>query len=132
MDRCPLDIILKIALMTDHAPSVLAMACVNKQFSKILKGKRRERAMRKFTECMIVDTKGTKCWTLNGKKHRENDQPAVVRRDGTKGWWVNGKLHRENDQPAVVRSDGSKMWYINGKWYKRRLRTWFSELEKKK
>ena len=37
-------------------------------------------------------------WTIEGKLHRENDEPARLY-DGTSEWYWNGKLHREN-KPA--------------------------------
>ena len=57
---------------------------------------------------------GTKYWYINGKKHRENDQPAIIYTYGTKEWYKNGKRHRENDQPAVISSNGAKEWWVNG------------------
>jgi hypothetical protein len=56
---------------------------------------------------------GTKCWYLNGKRHRE-DGPAVEYSDGDKSWWINGNLHRE-DGPAIEYSDEDKYWYLDGK-----------------
>ena len=35
---------------------------------------------------------------------------------GTKAWSLNGKRHRE-DGPAVEGSDGSKFWYLNDTQY---------------
>src|SRR3989344_2097281 len=57
----------------------------------------------------------TQIWYKNGKRHRENDKPAVVWSDGTQEWYKNGQLHRENDKPATVWSDGTQEWYKNGK-----------------
>ena len=54
-------------------------------------------------------------WFQNGKRHRDNDLPAVIKSDGKKEWWQNGELHRDNDLPAVIRSDGGQFWYKNGK-----------------
>src|SRR5271154_5749825 len=42
----------------------------------------------------------------NGLRHRDNDQPAIIRRDGTKEWYYNGQHHRDNDQPAIIYHNG--------------------------
>ena len=55
---------------------------------------------------------GSKCWYLNGKRHRE-DGPAVEWSDGDKHWYLNDKLHRE-DGPAVECANGDKSWWLNG------------------
>ena len=54
---------------------------------------------------------GTKAWSLNGKRHRE-DGPAVEWTNGYKAWYLNDKLHRE-DGPAVEHADGEKWWFLN-------------------
>lgn len=56
---------------------------------------------------------GTKEWSLNGKRHRE-DGPAIEHSGGSKEWWLNDKLHRE-DSPAIEWADGAKEWWLNGK-----------------
>ena len=63
----------------------------------------------------VVYRNGKKTWWVNGERHRDNDQPAYIGSYGRKYWWVNGKQHRDNDQPAVTWPDGSKEWYVNGK-----------------
>ena len=57
-------------------------------------------------------------WYQNGKLHRDNDQPAIIRSDGSKEWYQNGKLHRDNDQPAIICSNGNQTWYQNGKLHR--------------
>lgn len=53
-------------------------------------------------------------WYKHGKPHREDDKPAVVwKRRNLKAWYLNGLHHRLNG-PAVEWPDGSKMWYIHG------------------
>lgn len=37
----------------------------------------------------------------NDKRHRDNDQPAIIRANGTKEWWINNRRHRDNDKPTV-------------------------------
>lgn len=55
---------------------------------------------------------------LNGKKHRDNDLPAIIFNNGTKLWYINGQVHRNNDKPAVIEAHGSQEWWVNGKRYK--------------
>jgi hypothetical protein len=38
--------------------------------------------------------------------------------DGSKHWYQNGKRHRDNDQPAVILANGIKQWYQNGEFIK--------------
>jgi len=45
---------------------------------------------------------GTQEWRMNGRLHRDNDQPAVIYPDGTQEWISNGRLHRDDDQPAYI------------------------------
>ena len=59
-----------------------------------------------------------KYWYQNDKRHRDNDQPAVIYADGEKCWFQNDKRHRNNDQPAVILANGIKQWYQNGKFIK--------------
>ena len=59
---------------------------------------------------------GTKAWSLNGKRHRE-DGPAIECANGTKEWRLNGKYHRE-DGPAIECSSGDKMWFLEGKFHR--------------
>ena len=63
-----------------------------------------------------IDKYGTKCWYLNGYRHRL-DGPAIEYLDGVKYWYLNGVQHRE-DGPAVELSNGTKKWFINGKLHK--------------
>ena len=53
-------------------------------------------------------------WFLYGKRHRDNDQPAIIWKDGTSFWYKDGIQHRENDMPAVEFADGRKEWYLKG------------------
>ncbi len=54
-------------------------------------------------------------WTFQGKKHREDDKPAVTLVDGTREWWFHGNLHRDGDKPARIMHDGSEEWWQLGK-----------------
>jgi hypothetical protein len=61
-----------------------------------------------------VYANGTKCWFLNGLRHRE-DGPAIEWANGDKDWYLNDELHRE-DGPAVDWADGNKVWYLNDEY----------------
>lgn len=57
----------------------------------------------------VVNSKGTKKWYLDGKKHRDV-QPAITKENGDKYYYLNGLPHSFNDQPAVDIHDGCKVW----------------------
>ena len=73
-----------------------------------------------FNDEPAIDNDEEKWWYKNGRRHRDNDLPAVIWADGGKEWYQNGKLHRgssragDNDLPAVINADGSKTWFRNG------------------
>ena len=46
----------------------------------------------------------------NGKRHRDNDLPAIEYKDGSREWYQDGKLHRIGG-PAYEDIDGTKYWY---------------------
>ncbi len=82
-------------------------------------------------------------WRLFGRKHRENDLPAVMRcttngkyisadryeepmdenpyswQGGYLEYYFNGNLHRENDKPAIIHENGSCCYYYNGMVHRR-------------
>jgi len=60
----------------------------------------------------------SKFWYKNGKRHREEDLPAVIHADGSKYWYKNGQFHRDGDEPAIIYVDGSKYWYKNGQYHR--------------
>jgi len=62
----------------------------------------------------IINSNGTKEWYVNGKRHRNDDLPAIEYFDGSYEWYVNGKLHRENNLPAVIYASGREEFWING------------------
>lgn len=77
-------------------------------------------------------------WRLFGRKHRENDLPAVMRMTtegkfinpdrykepmvlypqswvgGYLEYYINGKTQREDDKPAIVHENGSHVYFYNG------------------
>ena len=48
-----------------------------------------------------VDRWGTKWWSLNGKRHRE-DGPALEDANGNKWWFLNGKVYSKNKHWKMV------------------------------
>jgi hypothetical protein len=46
----------------------------------------------------------------------------AIHANGSKIWYQNHKRHRDNDQPAVINADGSKIWCQNGKFIKQELK----------
>ena len=110
MDHLILDIKIHIASFNDEA-----WYAIYKLDSEFRKYTHTETGRKKYKE---IATKITPTdpieYTLFGKYHRENDQPAIIRADGTKEWWYNGNCHRENDQPAIIYADGTKEWWHNG------------------
>ena len=60
----------------------------------------------------VTDGAGSKCWYLNGQRHRV-DGPAIEYADGSKCWYLNNQLHRV-DGPAIEYADGAKKWFLNG------------------
>ena len=52
---------------------------------------------------------------MDGKRHRDGDQPAIVWPDGRQEWWEDGKRHRNFGLPAVVSFDGrDEEWWVEG------------------
>jgi len=55
--------------------------------------------------------------------NRLKEPAPIIDKYGNRRWYnKEGKLHRENDMPAVIRKDGTNFWYINGtykgiKWH---------------
>jgi len=66
----------------------------------------------------IIKADGEKLWYKNGKRHRDNDLPAAIWKDGTQVYYKNDRLHRDNDLPAVIYPDGTKEWYKNDKQHR--------------
>jgi hypothetical protein len=54
-------------------------------------------------------------WYVDGKLHRDNDQPAVVKIGFVREWYRHGLLHREYDKPAIINDSRLfNAWYVNG------------------
>jgi hypothetical protein len=117
-NRQPREVKHLIGLMLESPVDFGRLACVNKHTSQLLSNWPLElRARQTFTvKKRKTNWEGKYIeWMLNGKTHREKDQPAAIWYDGTKYWHQNGKLHREGDQPAVIQSNGIKQWCQHGK-----------------
>lgn len=72
-------------------------------------------------------------WYKYGKKHRDNDKPAVIMKKSVikdkwavddedddsliSIWYQNELIHRDGDKPAYIDDDCQK-WYINGKLHR--------------
>jgi hypothetical protein len=54
---------------------------------------------------------------LNGKIHRDNDEPAMMFEDGTARWYQHGLTHRDNDKPAYI-TNTIEYWYQYGKLHR--------------
>jgi hypothetical protein len=72
----------------------------------------------KLLEEYKIDEYGVQFWFKNGKRHRDNDLPALIETNGAKRWYKNGIRHRDNDLPAVIFPNGFQQWYKNGVKYK--------------
>jgi len=112
MDRLSGDLIEKIALILDDISVFHAL--LNATPALIRQRNIHARAIERFT-IKKVYLYGTQWWYLNGKRHRENDLPAIISSNDTREWFLNGKKHRENDLPAIIHSDGTQEWWLNGK-----------------
>lgn len=55
----------------------------------------------KFTGVANFLKSGSTFYYVNGKFHRENNQPACISGKNRKVWWVDGQKHR-TDGPAVI------------------------------
>jgi len=80
-------------------------------------------------------------WTWydeEGKRHRDNGLPAVIRDNGEMRWCYHGVTHRIG-QPACKKPDGSYFYYHYGKLHNlsghasynadKRIRTWWVDGE---
>lgn len=56
---------------------------------------------------------GDEEWYFNGLLHRNDNQPAVIKKGIRKEWWKNGKLHQDN-APAIIWDNGRQEWYSHG------------------
>lgn len=64
-----------------------------------------------------VDKYGTQRWYNDGKLHRDNDLPAIIRVEYQE-WYKNGQKHRDGDLPSKIWACGDQQWYKNGKMHR--------------
>lgn len=58
------------------------------------------------------------CWYKNGKRHRDNDEPAMVIKGNYSAWYQEDKYHRDGDKPAIIYTNGSMSWYQHGRLHR--------------
>jgi len=49
-----------------------------------------------------------------GKRHRNNDEPAMVYSDGHMQWYNHGDRHRGHFKPAIIRENGECEYWVYG------------------
>lgn len=67
----------------------------------------------------MSDGNNYKAWTMDGKYHNDNDEPALICYNGETIWWRHGKIHRETG-PAIICVNGQenrKEWWLNDEQY---------------
>ena len=70
------------------------------------------------TYTVTVEDDGTKCWYLDGKRHRE-DGPAIEYADGDKSWFLNGvELTEEEFLVKTKKSCEGKIVEVDGVKYR--------------
>ena len=57
-------------------------------------------------------------WKLNNKGHRKEGPAIEWKNTRKKIWMIDGKRHRNNNLPAIEYPDGNKDYYLNGQKYK--------------
>ena len=65
----------------------------------------------------VIDLGNYRMWFKDGKRHRGDDKPAIEYENGRKVWFKNDNRHRDGGKPAVEYPDGTKEWYKNGEQY---------------
>ncbi len=61
---------------------------------------------------------GRKDWWVNGKRHRDNELPAIEHKDKKNEWYQDGKRHRDYLLPAVENSMNRREWWSNGELHR--------------
>jgi len=78
---------------------------------------------------LIVNGRGTKCYYVNNKLHRE-DGPAIEWVNGEKQWIINGHLLHREDGPAILMPDGREYFFLNNIEYSKE--DYWQEIKKRK
>ena len=94
--------------------------------------KRYSEIIESIEHTVIVFSNGETWWTIDGKRHREDNNPAVTTALGDQFWYKNNKLHREQDLPAVISNTHSiQEWWFNGLEHRENGKASFINLENK-
>ena len=88
----PLDVKYKIASFDINV--WIRLSYMDDEFKKFSFKEGRKLFIEFFTKIEI--NKYYKTWTIFGKLHSFNDQPAKIDTNGTKYWYRNGQLHRDD------------------------------------
>ena len=112
----PLD--LKYQIASFDMDIWIRLSYMDDEFKKFSYGIGRKLFIDLFT--IIHENKHCKFWTIFGKYHRFDDQPAIIFADGEQRWYQNGKLHRDGPegQPAMIDANGGREWYQNGQLHR--------------
>jgi fructose 1,6-bisphosphatase len=71
---------------------------------------------RENDEPAVIRANGDNWWYIYDVYRRDIEAfapPVGIEANGNKHWYINGNRHRENDQPAVICGFGDKYWYVN-------------------
>jgi hypothetical protein len=60
---------------------------------------------------------GTIRFYKHGKRHRDNDLPAIIKKSGYMAWWQNAKCHRVGG-PAIIYASGRAVWLQYGRFHR--------------
>lgn len=60
-----------------------------------------------------VDLSGRMIWTNEEEEYHRENGPAVVSKEMI-GYFKNNRRHRDNDEPAVIRPNGANEWWVEG------------------
>ena len=107
----PLDVKFKIASF--DMDTWIRLSYMDDEFKTFSYGIGRKLFIDLFT--IIHENKNCKKWTIFGKLHRFDDQPAIIFAKGDQIWYQNDLIHRDNNQPAIIYANGEQQWYQNGK-----------------
>lgn len=50
-----------------------------------------------------------------GRRHRDNDQPALICDRGSMSWWKHGEPHRLSGLALISEDGKDDRWYVNGR-----------------
>ena len=112
----PIDVVGLIARRAGVA-GWIALCRVCRRFSALAFNARKTAMLKFFTKELLFDN-GTRQWCVEGKLHRDGDEPAEIWANGSRSWCKHGKLHRDGDEPARIWADGSRSWWKHGQLHR--------------